>query len=390
MSKLPLDWKQLSIGEIFSPDAKGVNPSDLGEVRFRYYSLPNFDLDKTATITKGSDIESNKIEFSKATILIAKLNPRIPRIWLVPENNSERKICSTEFIVANNISSENSLEFFYYYFQSNKVINYLESVATGSTNSHKRFRPDDLFEIVGNFPSLADQIKIAKILSSVDAVINLQSIEIKKLKFLRQGIISKLLTAGLGHKNFKQSEIGKIPNSWEVKDLRDICNIEYGKSPKDVTVEQSNYKIWGTGGVNGYASNYTFKGPFILLGRKGTIDNPILVNESAWVIDTAFGVSAKEGYLLKYIYYILCHAKLEKLNEATGVPSLSREALYNFKVAVAIDLNEQKKIVMQIEAVDKKINLTEKKLNANMMIKKGLMSDFFSGKIRVSKEVKNV
>lgn len=63
--------------------------------------------------------------------------------------------------------------------------------------------------------TLSEQKKIAEILTSVDKVIELTEIEIEKLKNLKKGMMQDLLTKGIGHTKFKDSPIGKIPESWE-------------------------------------------------------------------------------------------------------------------------------------------------------------------------------
>ncbi len=58
--------------------------------------------------------------------------------------------------------------------------------------------------------------------------------------------------------------------------LRELAVIEYGASPKEIRVDYiSAFKIFGTGGLVGYAKEFLFQGPLIIVARKGTLDNPI-------------------------------------------------------------------------------------------------------------------
>ena len=69
-------------------------------------------------------------------------------------------------------------------------------------------------------PPLPEQKKIASILTSVDEVIENTQKQIDKLQDLKKATMNELLTKGIGHTEFKDSELGRIPKSWEVRSLR--------------------------------------------------------------------------------------------------------------------------------------------------------------------------
>ncbi|WP_195932459.1 restriction endonuclease subunit S, partial [Turicibacter sanguinis] len=74
-------------------------------------------------------------------------------------------------------------------------------------------------------PPLKEQQKIAEILSSVDAAIEKTEQVIAKTEEIKKGLMQQLLTKGIDHKEFKDSKIGKIPTTWEVKKFKDITDI---------------------------------------------------------------------------------------------------------------------------------------------------------------------
>lgn len=162
-------------------------------------------------------------------------------------------------------------------------------------------------------------------------------------------------------------------SKWINVQLMDIAELKYGKSPKDVKVESSPYPIYGTSGINGFAEKPLFKGPVILVGRKGTIDKPIYISEDCWIIDTAFGlVHDDEKVDIKWLYYFLDNYKLERLNEATGVPSLSKANLDNIQIPLPTK-QEQLKIAAILSTVDEAIEKTEAIIEQTEKVKKGLM-----------------
>ena len=135
----------------------------------------------------------------------------------------------------------------------------------------------------------------------------------------------------------------------------DVC---YGKDYKHLN--EGNFPVLGTGGVMGYVDEYLYSGESILIGRKGTIDKPKYINGPFWTVDTLFYTKIKEGNP-KFIFYQLNKINWLKYNEASGVPSLSANNIKNIKIKIP-SLEEQKKIASFLSAVDKKIELLEKKL----------------------------
>ena len=134
----------------------------------------------------------------------------------------------------------------------------------------------------------------------------------------------------------------------------DVC---YGKDYKHLN--EGNFPVLGTGGVMGYVDEYLYSGESILIGRKGTIDKPKYINGPFWTVDTLFFTKIKEGNP-KFIFYQLNKINWLKYNEASGVPSLSANNIKNIKIKIP-SLEEQKKIASFLSAVDKKIELLEKK-----------------------------
>lgn len=166
-------------------------------------------------------------------------------------------------------------------------------------------------------------------------------------------------------------------SEWRGCTLKDIAYIEYGKSPKDVKVEYSDIPIFGTSGQVGYAVKTLFEGPLVMIGRKGTINKPLLIEGGCWIIDTAYAAKPKQDVDVQWLYYCLIYSKLEKLNEATGVPSLNRENLYNLKLTVP-PVKEQQKIASILASVDEAIEKTEAIIQQTEEVKKGLIQQLLT------------
>ncbi len=161
------------------------------------------------------------------------------------------------------------------------------------------------------------------------------------------------------------------------KVLRSLADIYYGQSPNRIRLENSEYPIFGTGGQVGYAIRPLFEGPAIIVGRKGTLGNPIYTPINFWAIDTTYAVKPKVGIDAKWLYYHLLNFDLTKLNEATGVPSINREYLYQVNINYCT-LDEQSKIAEILTTVDDAIEQTETVIQKYQRIKQGLMQDLFT------------
>ena len=101
----------------------------------------------------------------------------------------------------------------------------------------------------------------------------------------------------------------------------DVLEIKNGKNQKAVENPEGMYPIYGSGGVIGRADNYICEADTIVIGRKGSINNPIYVGEPFWNVDTAFGLEANQEVLLpRYLYYFCKFFDFERLNKAVTIP----------------------------------------------------------------------
>lgn len=132
------------------------------------------------------------------------------------------------------------------------------------------------------------------------------------------------------------------------KKWADILQIISGKNQKDVVCETGQYPIYGSGGIIGYASDYLCEAGTTIIGRKGTINKPIFVNERFWNVDTAFGVSPGQELFPKYLFYFCLSFNFKALDRSTTIPSLAKRDLLNIEMPVPT-ISKQKCIVARIE-----------------------------------------
>ena len=164
---------------------------------------------------------------------------------------------------------------------------------------------------------------------------------------------------------------------WVCKTLRNLATINYGRSPKEILSADGLYPVVGTGGTERYGDAFLYDGDSIILGRKGTIDRVLFVTGRFWTIDTAYFLSDFSDTQPGWLFYVLQNLHLRQLNEATGVPSLSRDLLYKIEVETP-PKPEQTKIAEILSTVDQAIDQTESLIAKQQRIKTGLMQDLLT------------
>lgn len=179
---------------------------------------------------------------------------------------------------------------------------------------------------------------------------------------------------------YKQTELGIIPEDWEVKPIGECLSIGNGCDYKDKPF--GNIPVYGTGGVITYINDYLYDGQTICIGRKGTINKPLYYEGKIWTVDTLYYTYNFIDVDVKYIYYLLLTIDWMSLNEATGVPSLTSDRIRHILLALP-PIAEQKAIAEALSDIDGLIAVLDKKIAKKRLIKQGAMQQLLTGKKRL-------
>jgi len=145
-------WRNGKVEEIASLSRDTVNPGNFPNEVFDHYSIPAFDEKQLPNAETGDQIKSNKFIVTDDAVLISKLNPRIPRVWLPAVGKARRSICSTEFLVASP-KTGCTREYLYALFSSDVFLNDFATLVTGTSGSHQRVKAEFLTEMETLIPS---------------------------------------------------------------------------------------------------------------------------------------------------------------------------------------------------------------------------------------------
>ena len=164
-------------------------------------------------------------------------------------------------------------------------------------------------------------------------------------------------------------------DDWIQDKLHELTVINSGKDYKNLS--EGHIPVYGTGGymlsVNKSLSDIDAVG----LGRKGTIDNPIYLKAPFWTVDTLFYITTQQQNNIMFFYYLFKTINWKKYNEASGVPSLSKQTIYSISVKVP-NTFEQSKISKLFYSLDRIITLEQQKIEKLELLKQYLLQNMFA------------
>ena len=179
---------------------------------------------------------------------------------------------------------------------------------------------------------------------------------------------------------FKNTEIGQIPENWEVKKLGAVFDIGNGRDYKHLNT--GKIPVYGTGGLMTYVNEYLYDGETVCIGRKGTINMPQYHNGKIWTVDTLFYTYNFRKTDVKFLYYLTQRIDWNSYNTATGVPSLTSQNISNILVSFP-PLHEQHRIASALTSIDNLISSLGKMIEKKKNIKQGAMQQLLTGKTRL-------
>ncbi|NGT90395.1 restriction endonuclease subunit S [Clostridium perfringens] len=255
-------------------------------------------------------------------------------------------------------------------------------------------------------PRIEEQEKIAEVLSTVDEQIENTEKLIQKNQELKKGLMQQLLTKGIGHTEFKKTELGYIPKEWEIKKLKEISEVNprkdiledyklvsfIGMEDIDSDGELINKKVREYVSVKkGYTA---FRENDVLLAKI----TPCFENGKRFLargLENKIGFGSTEFHVLRasekinscYLYYIINSYKFKTLAEnnmigSAGQKRVPTDFIKEYELIVPTK-EEQEKIVSILSNIDKKVKQYKNKKYKLEILKKGLMQKLLTGAIKV-------
>lgn len=397
---IPEDWEVKSLGEVativgggtpstlnsayWNGDIQWFTPAELSDSK-KYVSKSE------RTITERGLKESSAKLLPKGTVL---LTPRASiGITAILENPASTNQGFQSLIAKNNCCSE----FLYYVIPLIKD----EMLSRASGSTFAEISAKKLSTITFQLPPLPEQQRIAKALSDVDALISTTEKLIQKKKNIKQGAMQNLLTGkkrlpGFGPQTkspaYKQTELGPVPDDWEVKNLGELFDMKAGG---DVDKEHFSYcksslykyKIFSNGleneGIYGYTDLPKYKGNAITITGRGTVGIAMFREEDFDAVIRLLVLNSKNDNLTNNSYITEeINSCISFPNESTGVPQLTVPQIRDIVIALP-SKEEQTAIANVLSSMDKEIETLNTKLEKYRNLKTAMMQQLLTGKIRL-------
>ncbi|NJM67207.1 MAG: hypothetical protein HC851_16795 [Acaryochloris sp. RU_4_1] len=421
---LPKGYKQTEVGVI--PDdwdvecLKKISPSlSVGLV---INPSSYFDKDGSVPMLVGSHVSENRINWKSANRISKSSNNFLlssqlsagdlvtvrvgdPGVTSVVPQELDGCNCASMMIIRKHSSF---VSHWLCYVMNSKIgRSQIEHVQYGT--AQKQFNISDAVNFLYPFPSLAEQEAIATTLSDTDALIEALEKAIAKKRHIKQGTMQELLTGkrrlpGFGEGNgYKQTEIGSIPEDWDVRPIGDFCTCFSGGTPNtskssyydgdiswitssdlnETRVQNVQGRISAEGLANS-AAKIVKKGT-LLLALYGATAGVSAITEIHGAINQAILAITPMNLDVEYLFAYLRLQKDFYIKSYTqgGQPNFSGEIVKSFLVPFPLSEEEQKAIATILSDMDTEIATLEAKLAKTRQLKQGMMHNLLTGRIRL-------
>lgn len=416
-SVLPNGWKIIAFGELYAePSRNGIYKSaeyqgqgtkivNMGEM-FGFEFISDQEMNRVLLTTQelsANCLRDGDLVFGRRSVVPAGAGKC--SIVVAP---SEALVFESSIIrVRLNQSVVSPL--FQYYFFASSVGRSLMSVIIAGTNV-KGIRSSELKELRIPLPPCEEQQAIAKALSDVDGLIDGLEKLIAKKRDIKTATMQQLLTGktrlpGFGEgKGYKQTELGEIPEDWDVVTFGNIgqCLIGLTYSPADTShsgtlvLRSSNVQ---DGRLAYYDNVYvdmdvpdrviTQAGDILVCVRNGSralIGKVALIDEQA--AGHAFGAfmsifrTEHSGFVFHHFQSTVIKKQLAEMMGAT-INQITNKDMSSFKIPLPTRLEEEQAIVEVISDMDNEIETLQTRLDKTKAIKQGMMQELLTGKTRL-------
>ncbi|HQO76494.1 MAG TPA: restriction endonuclease subunit S [Candidatus Saccharicenans sp.] len=411
MDPLPDGWRLVRLGDSEIAEIRGSkkfpNYENVAFIPMEY--IPDSGIYAKYEVRPRSQIKSFTY-CEKGDLLLAKITPSLEngKQGIVPDNVPNGFALATTEVFPISCKRMNSLFLFYVLKHScfrNKII----SSMTGTTG-RQRATKESVEKLFIPFPPLFEQVKIAEILSTVDQAIQKIIEAIEKTERLKKGLMRELLTKGIGHKEFKNTELGKLPKGWDIRQLYEVVYINRESVDPARDFPSIPFIYIDIDSVENETG--LIKAPKEILGKNAPLRARRVVHHNDVIISTvrpylrAFAIipakydkqicstgfavlSCKEVLLPYFLFHVAFSepfiAQCNRMMVGGQYPALNSSQVSRLKLPLP-SIAEQSKIAEILNKIDERLEALRKRKERLEKVKKGLMEDLLTGKKRVKLE----
>jgi len=401
MKKIPEGWEVVRLGEVVDLLRNGLvvkQSKEKGEfpiTRIETISNEKIDTTKLGYVTNLDEKLLNAYRMIKGDVLFSHINslPHIGKTGIYEGYPQLLMHGMNLLLLRANYSKLNS-KFLLYLFRLYRNRGIFKSMAKTAVNQAS-INQTELANLKIPLPPLPEQERIAEILSTVDEAIEKVGQKIEKTEGLKKGLMQKLLTEGIGHKEFKDTEIGKIPKEWKLVRLGETIGYVKGKKPYILSEEYkegyfpylSTEYLRNNGKPKFAVPNdnvVLVEDADLILLWDGSNAGEFFMGKKGILSSTMVKIQLKKDINTIFLFYLLKTKEkgLSSQTRGTGIPHVDKNVLEDIKIPLP-PLPEQEKIAEILSTVDRKLELEKRRKEKLERIKKGLMEELLTGKKRV-------
>jgi type I restriction enzyme S subunit len=303
-------------------------------------------------------------------------------------------LVSPAYVVAQPQAGTES-RYFAYLFCTAAYMNEVNKYSHGIVTDRNRLYWDEFKQMPSAFPPPSEQTAIANFLDQhsnyVRRFIRNKRRLIELLNEQKQAIVDRAVTCGIDPNVHLESSganwLGDVPEHWEVRRLKQVCQFAYGDSLPDEARVKGDVPVYGSNGQVGYHHVANTQNPCVVIGRKGSFGK---VNYSAipvFAIDTTFFVDERfTSADLRWLFYVLMWARLDSVTKDAAVPGLDRSEAYS-KILPWCSQSEQRLIAVfldhELSNIDVSITQVNREIELIREYRTRLIADVVTGKVDV-------
>jgi type I restriction enzyme S subunit len=340
-------WKSVKLTEIASKSRWAMNGGPFGsKLSRKHYSLDGVPVIRGCNLPAGkkfsfedfvyvSEEKADELAANNAHPgdLVFTQRGTLGQVGLIPLDSPFPRFVISQSQMKLTVNRDLAdPAYLYHVFSSTAVVQVIHNLAFSSGVPHINL--DILRNFQVDLPPLPLQRRIAGILSAYDDLIENSQRRIKILEEMARRLYREWFVHFRfpGHEGctFVESPLGEIPEGWEVKDLGEALDLNYGKALKKEDRQEGLFPVFGSSGQVGTHDTSLTTGPGIIVGRKGNVGSVFWCDKDFFVIDTAYYVTS--SLPLRYLYYVL--PTLNFINSDAAVPGLSRAQAYSLQFLV--------------------------------------------------------
>ena len=231
-----------------------------------------------------------------------------------------------------------------------------------------------------DFPDIDTQRRIGNILSSYDALIEINQRQIKLLEEAAQRLYKEWFV-NLRFPGYEDAQIvDGVPEGWKQSKVTELLEIKYGKDHK--ALEDGEIPVYGSGGVMRRVKQILYSGESVLIPRKGSLNNILYVDCDFWTIDTMFYSIPRMKDVAKYSYLYLITRDMYSFNIGAAVPSMTTKILDGMDILLP-DETALAKFETAVSPLFEKKKLLEKQNEQLTEARDRLLPKLMSGEIEL-------